>query len=303
MKHTTVAIIGVGAVGATIAYALMLKNIVSEIVLVDINVDRCAGEAADLAEALGFVYTSKITQGTYEEAKKADIVIIAAGIAQKPGQTRLELTAKNTQIFKSILDNLAGIQSNALLIVVANPLDVLTWYAHKHFGLKRSQIMGTGTFLDTQRLKHLLATRLSVAEDSIQGFVLGEHGDSQVVAWSTVSIGASAPEKWGITREIEQKYAESVKNAAYEIIRTKGATFYGIAACVATLCEIIIFNKKAIIPLSWYHEEYQVCMSLPVVLGEKGIERVIELDLSEEEKEKMEKSATILRDLIHSLQA
>ena len=302
MKQTRIAIIGVGAVGATIAYAFMLKNIVSEIILIDIDVKRCAGEVKDLADTLGFVYSSISIKEATRMQKKADIVIIAAGRAQKPGQTRLELIDANKQIFKSVLDNLRGIKPEALLLIVANPLDLLTWYAHKHFELEASRMFGAGTFLDTQRLKHLLASHLSVAEESIQASIIGEHGDSQVVAWSSVSIGGNHAEKWGITKEMQQKYADAVKNEAYEIIQAKGATVYGIATCVATLCEIIIFNKKAIVPVSWYHEKYQVCLSLPVVLGNQGVERVADLALTDEENKQLGKSAMLLKEQLNSLQ-
>ena len=184
MKHSRIAIIGVGAVGSTIAYALMLKNIISEIVLIDANTIRCGGEAKDLADALSFSYTSHVYQGSYEDAKQADIVIIAAGKPQLPGQSRLELLEVNKRIFKSILDDLTGIKKDAILLVVANPLDLLTFYAHKNFDLPPAQILGTGTFLDSQRLKRILSCELGVGDESITGWVLGEHGDSEVVAWS-----------------------------------------------------------------------------------------------------------------------
>ncbi len=301
MKNSKVAIIGAGAVGSTIAYALMLKNIVSEIILLDVDSKRCAGEVKDLSDALVFSYTSNIYQGTYEDAKKADIIIVAAGKPQKPGQTRIELIDANIPIFKSILDNLAGLNPEALLLVVANPLDVLTLYAHKHFELPAAQMLGAGTFLDSQRLKHFLASDFSVCEESIQAYVIGEHGDSQVVAWSSVSIGGAPIDRWGVSPEKKEQIALAVKNEAYEIIQAKGATFYGIALCVATLCEYILFNKKIIVPVSWYHEKYRVCLSLPVVLGNRGVERVIELGLTSYELEQLEKSATLLRSYGESL--
>lgn len=302
MKHSTVAVIGIGAVGSTIAYTLILRNIVSEIILIDIDEKKCMGEVKDLSDVLPFSSASNVKHGIYSDAKKADIIIISAGKAQKPGQTRIDLLKANKQIFKAILDNLTGINPNALIIVVANPLDLLTWYAHQHLAVARSQIFGMGTFLDTQRLKHHLGSIAGVAEDSIQAFVLGEHGDSQMVAWSATSIGGMGVDHWGIFEAEKEKIALSVKNEAYEIIKAKGATFYGIAACVATVCEIVIFNKKLVVPLSWYHEDYDVCMSLPVVLSEKGVERVLNLDLTKEEKRLLSTSADVLRGYYSSFE-
>jgi L-lactate dehydrogenase len=296
MKHS-IAIIGAGAVGSTIAYSLLLKNIVAEIVLVDINTARCAGEVKDLEDALAFSYTSSVYQGTYDDVKKADIVIIAAGKPQKPGQSRRELINDNIAILRSLLKNLKELQPHAILMIVANPLDLLTLYALDHCELPRAQIFGTGTFLDSQRLKNRLSSELSISEESIQAFVLGEHGDSQVVAWSATRIAGSSVEAFGITPEGKERLATTVKMAAYDIIQAKGATFYGIAACVTELCEIIIFNKKTVVPVSWYHEEYGVCLSLPVLLSESGIERVIDTELSAKERQELQASADILKDL------
>lgn len=295
MKHTTVAIIGVGAVGSTIAYALMLKNRAAEIILIDSNIKRCAGEVRDLTDVLGFSSTASIYQGSYGDAKRADIVIICAGKPQAVGQPRLDLIVANSAIMKSVLDNLNGINPQALLLIVANPLDLLTWYAYKNFELPKAQIFGAGTFLDSQRLKNLLASRCAIADSSIQAFVIGEHGDSQMVPWSALTIGGLSADQWHINASAKQDIENGVKNEAYAIIEAKGATFYGIATCVAELCEIIIFNKKVVVPLSWYHPAYDVCMSLPVVLGEKGIEKVIELELSPDEQAKLLQSADTLK--------
>ncbi len=301
MKQTSIAIIGVGSVGATIAYALLLRNIVSEIILIDRDTKRCNGEAKDLADALIFSTTSNILVGTYEDARRADIIVIAAGKPQSPGQSRIELMQANVLIVKSILDELAGVRSDAILIMVTNPVDVLTWYVRNHFQLPESQIIGSGTFLDSQRLKHFLAVHVGVAEESIQGFVLGEHGDSQCVAWSTVSIAGLAVELFGIDETTKNRIAAAVKNEAYEIIEAKGATFYGIATCIAALCEYIIFDKKVIVPLSVYNEQYQGCFSLPVILGSKGIKKVVMPHLLESEHKKLDESADLLRVLAKKL--
>lgn len=296
MKHTVVAIIGVGAVGSTIAYALLLKNSVSEIILIDVDLKRCSGEVKDLADVLGLSYASRIYQGTYEDAKRADIIIVAAGRAQKPGEPRTGLIDVNKGIMKSIVDSLReGLNPNAIYIVVANPLDVLTALAQKNLGLPLGQIFGAGTFLDSQRLKHYLACQTGIAEESIEAFVVGEHGDTQSVAWSITRIAGLPVESFGIDEVMKEKIAHAVKNEAYEIIQAKGATFYGIATCVAVLCDMIMYNMRQVVPLSWYHEEYGVCMSLPVILTDRGIERVIPVDFTSAEREALAKSASALK--------
>ncbi len=298
MKHTTVAIIGVGAVGSTIAYALLLKNSVSEIILIDVDITRCSGEVKDLADVLGLSYASKVSQGTYEDAKRADIIIMAAGRPQKPGEPRTVLIDANKGIIKSVVASLKGLNPNVLFIVVANPLDVLTAYAYKHLGLPAGQVFGAGTFLDSQRLKHFLTCQTGIAEESIEAFVVGEHGDSQSVAWSITRIAGSPVERFGITEKMKEDIARAVRNEAYDIIQAKGATFYGIATCVATLCDMIIYNTRQVVPLAWYHEEYGVCMSLPVILTDRGIERVVPVDFTPTEREALVKSAAALKPLL-----
>jgi L-lactate dehydrogenase len=295
MKHTTVAVIGVGAVGSTIAYALLLKNSVSEIILIDVDVKRCSGEVKDLADVLGLSYASKLMQGTYEDAKRADIIIIAAGRPQKPGEPRTGLIDVNKGIMKNIVESLKGLNPKAIVIVVANPLDILTHYAIKHLGLPAGQIFGAGTFLDSQRLKHYLACQTGVAEESIDAWVVGEHGDSQLVAWSLTHIAGAAVERFGITEVMKKEIALAVKNAAYDIIQAKGATFYGIATCVATLCDMIIYNTRQVVSLSWFHPEYGVCMSLPVLLTDHGIARVMPVEFSDEERELLAQSAAAIK--------
>ncbi len=299
MKHNKIAIIGVGAVGSTIAYALMLKNIIAELILVDINTERCAGEVQDLADVLGLSAVSHLSQGTYEDAKKADIIIIAAGKPQKPGQSRVKLVDTNRDILRTVLAGLEGVNPHAVLIVVANPLDLLTYYAHQHFSLPASQIFGTGTLLDSHRLKHLISCTVDIAHESIEALVLGEHGDSQVVAWSATRIAGIPLDRFGIDETTKQKMAVAVRHKSYEIIEAKGATYYGIGTVVAMLCEMIIFDTRQIVPVSWYHEAYGVCMSLPAVVGERGVERVVPLDLTEQEKELLEHSAQAIRKYLH----
>lgn len=294
MRHT-IAIIGVGAVGSAIANTIINLNISADLILLDKDEKRCAGEVRDLSDALGFSLTSRVFQGTYDDVRKANIVIISAGRSQKSGESRLELLGTNKAIIEEILGKLAGLRKDAIVIMVTNPLDILTLCILKQLDIPRKQIFGTGTSIDSQRLCHVLSLELSVSVRSIEAFVLGEHGDSQVVAWSATRIAGNPVEQFGITPERQGELAERVKKIAYEIIEAKGAAFFGIASAVARLCEMILYNTRHIVPLSWYHEEYGVCMSLPVLLTERGIEKIPPFAYSKKELAELEKSAELLR--------
>lgn len=298
MKHTKIAIIGAGAVGSTTAYALMLRNIAAEILLIDINDLRCKGEVLDLSDTLAFSASSDIHIGNCEQARNADIIIFCAGLPQKPNQPRTELLATNKKIVESVLSQLHPIRQDAILIMVTNPVDVLTLYAQTLNPLPRHQIFGTGTLLDSIRLRGTLSKKLGVAEESIDAYVLGEHGDSQFVAWSSARIAGSPLISWpSMTEQNRQAIEKETRQKVYEIISCKGATYYGIAACITLLCESIIFDQKRVLPLSTYHKEFDVCFGLPVVLGEKGIERTTPLQLTEEEQYALKQSAEALKAL------
>ena len=296
MKHKKIAIIGAGAVGSTTAYALMFKNIIAEIILVDIDEKRCLGEILDLSDALSFCGTSKIRSGTAQDAAQADIIIISAGMRQRPGQTRIELTSINRSIISTVLEQIRPISLHAIIIMVTNPVDILTLDAQKFSGLPRNQVFGSGTFLDTQRLCGILAKKLNIAEQSIDAYILGEHGDTQFPAWSSAHIAniplLSFP---SVNQENLNQAAEETRKKAYEIVDCKGATHYGIAACVATMCQAIIFNQKLAMPLSCYIPSFEVCLSMPAILGENGIEQILPIPLNEKEQQQLAHSAEFLQ--------
>jgi len=299
MKHTKIAIIGAGSVGATTAFALMLRNVASEITLIDIDEARCEGEILDLSDALSLSKSSKIKRGTIDDAKKSNIIIICAGARQKPGQTREELLIINKKVIHSIINNLKPLNKNVILIIVTNPVDIITYYAQKESDLPKNQIFGTGTFLDTQRIRGLISKSLNIAEQSIHAYSLGQHGDTQFVAWSSASIaGKPLLEFPQINKETLNLFLEATKNKAYEIIKCKGATFFGIAACISAICENIIFDQKYVLPLSTYIKEFDICLSMPVVLGENGIEKIINLPLNKEEKKLLKMSVNKLKKII-----
>ncbi|MBN2267431.1 MAG: hypothetical protein JW725_03770 [Candidatus Babeliaceae bacterium] len=295
----TIAIIGTGRVGATVAYTLIIKNLFSRLILVDSNTERCEGEMRDLADALAFSETTHIVQGSIPDARAADIIIITAGHAQKdPGESRLELYEKNRTIIENIFKQLAPLSPETLVLVVTNPLDLMTLTALKSSGLPNTNVFGTGTWLDTQRLRRYLGYELDVAPESIDAFVIGEHGDHQCVAWSQAHAGGVSIKNLGIDQQTLDTIAQKTAVEVYSIIKLKCATFYGIAACAADICETIIFDQKRIIPVSCWNPELEICLSIPVVLGKKGIERHIIMQLSEKERTQLRTSAERLKKMI-----
>jgi len=288
MKHTKIAIIGAGSVGATTAYAILLQGITAELLLVDVNDLRCKGEMYDLCDAIPFSKTSKVRQATTQEAAQADIIIITAGLAQKPGQTRRELLEANKEVLSAIFAQLKPLNKEAIIIIVTNPVDVLTFLAQKLSGLPHNQVFGSGTFLDSQRLRGLISQKIGIAEQSIHAYVIGEHGDTQFPVWSSAQIGGMPLIKFPqLDRTTLELIAQETRKKAYEIIVCKGATFFGIAACMSAICENIIFNRRRVLPLSCYNERLGVYLSMPVVLGESGIEQILPVSLDQEEQEKL----------------
>jgi L-lactate dehydrogenase len=297
MVNKKIAIIGAGSVGSTIAYALILKNINAEILLVDIDEKRCKGEVLDLSDAL-FCSAAKIKNSRVQDASQADIIIIAAGARQKPKQSRTDLIAINRFIIAAILEQIRPIKQHAIIIMVTNPVDILTFDAQQFSGLPRNQVFGSGTFLDTVRLHGILAKKLNIAMQSINAYILGEHGDTQFAAWSIANIaGVPLLNFPQINKKILTQIAEEARKKAYEIISCKGATYYGIAACVTTICQAIILDQKLVIPLSCYIPTFNICLSIPIILGGKGIEQILEIPLNKIEQQQLIKSAEYLQKL------
>jgi L-lactate dehydrogenase len=298
---TKIAIIGTGSVGSTTAYACLMSNFAAEIMLVDINELDCKGEVLDLSDALFFNKTSKISQATLKQVGQADIIIVTAGKAQKKGQPRSELLQINQQIIKQIIEEMHPINPHAILIIVTNPVDTLTLYAQQITKLPKKQVFGSGTLLDSLRLRNLIAEKIGIAEQSIHAYVLGEHGDSQVAALSSATIAGSP-----LTNFIEKSelnaIAKKAQQKVYEIIQYKNFTCYGIASCLAATCENIIFNQKRIIPVSCYIQEYDICMSMPAIIVAQGIKSVLRVPLDSQESKKLQDSISKLEDMKRNLQ-
>lgn len=297
-----IAVIGAGAVGSTAAYTIMLKNLAAEVVLIDVNEDKEAGEVMDIADGLSFVETGSVRGADFKDAASADIIVVTAGAAQKPGETRLDLVAKNSEIVRSIFKQIGKIKSSAIVIMVSNPVDILTAIAQEVAGLPLSQVFGSGTSLDTARLRHAVAEVLKVNAASVDGYVLGEHGDSEFVAWSTVTVGGAPIKKFIKSQKALDKTEEKVKKEAYEIIKRKGATFYGIAITVSNIIEAILEDQHKILPLSVRAENWNgvsgVAIGMPAVLGRGGIEKLWPVELPSDEKKKFKQSAEMIRKFL-----
>ena len=303
-----VAVIGCGFVGAASSFALMQSGLFSEMVLLDADQDKAEGEALDISHGLPFSKPMQIYAGTYDDISDAAIIIVTAGAGQKPGETRLDLVKKNVEIFKSVIPEIAKRGCAGILLIVANPVDILTYTAVKLSGFPEHRVFGSGTVLDSARLKYLLGEHLSVDSRSVHAFIIGEHGDSEIAAWSSANVSGVPLHNFCEMRgyfaheEAMRKIAEDVKNSAYEIIEKKKATYYGIAMSVRRICEAIIRDEKSILPVSAVqHGSYGidgVALSMPAVVGKFGVEAQVPIELSAEEEQALRKSADTLRKVI-----
>lgn len=306
-----VAIVGCGFVGSSSAFALMQSGLFREMVLIDVDRDRAEGEALDISHGLPFARPMNIYAGDYDDASDAAVTVITAGANQRPGETRLDLVKKNVAIFKTIIPEIAKRHYQGIVLIVSNPVDVLTYVTIKLSGLPLGRVLGSGTVLDTARFKYALGQHLGVDPRTVHARIVGEHGDSEIAVWSTANVGGvpinSFCELRGFYEHEEsmRRIAEGVKNSAYEIIDKKNATYYGIAMTVKRLCEAIVRDEKSVLPVSNLMEgDYgldDVVLSMPAIIGRGGIEQKVPISLSEEEHHKLEKSAAALRAVIDEL--
>lgn len=305
------AIIGCGFVGSASAFALMQSGLFSELVLIDANRDKADGEAKDISHGVPFAGQMKIYAGDYDDAADASIIIITAGAAQKPGETRLDLVHKNVSIFKSIIPEISRRSYLGILLIVANPVDILTYAAVKLSGLPENRVIGSGTVLDTARLKSALGEHLGVDSRSVHSFIIGEHGDSEIAAWSSANVSGIPLSDFCEMRghynheEATHRIAAEVKNSAYDIIQKKNATYYGIAMSVKRICECIMRDEKSILPISaMMHEKDgidDIALSMPAIVGRNGIETHVPIPLNEDERNRLRKSADHLKEIAAQL--
>lgn len=302
--HQKVIVVGDGAVGSSYAFALVTQNIAQELGIIDIDTAKTEGDAMDLSHALAFTSPKKIYAATYSDCHDADIVVITAGAAQKPGETRLDLVQKNLKIFKSIIEQIMASGFDGIFLVATNPVDILTYATWKFSGLPQHRIIGSGTSLDSARFRQAIAKLLEVDARNVHGYILGEHGDTEFPVWSHANVAGLQIYEWikdnpGVDEEALVQMFFKVRDAAYDIIERKGATFYGIAVSLTRITKAILNDENSILPLSVYLDgEYgqsDIFIGAPAVINRQGISSVIEIPLNDSEKEKMNFSADTLR--------
>ncbi|KIX95104.1 uncharacterized protein Z520_09020 [Fonsecaea multimorphosa CBS 102226] len=303
--RSRIAILGAGSVGSAIALCLILNPVASEVLLVDPNTKQRDAQVKDLEDTTTYHGAVggggvRIRGATHKEAGQCDIVVISAGAKQRQGESRTDLLGRNLAILKSATDDMKPFREDTVILLVANPVDVLTYFCQKYSGLPQGQIIGSGTFLDSARLRGILAAKLGVDAGSVDAYVLGEHGESQMVAWSCVTIGAVPLDQCLLPgTSIDRKaVALETKDKAANIIEAKGATAYGIGALSAAICKSILFDQRNVRPISHWVDDLGCCLSLPVVLGRRGIVRSLNIPLNQEERALLLKSADTLRKLI-----
>ena len=305
------AIIGCGQVGASCAYTFMQSGLFTEMVLIDINRDKAEGEAMDLNHGLPFRSPMKIYAGEYEDLEDAYIIVIAAGANQKEGETRLELLSRNANILKKITENIVRVTMDAILLVVSNPVDILTYMTLKFSGYPASRVIGSGTVLDTARLKFLVGRALDVDNRNVHTFIIGEHGDSELAVWSSANISGIDISDYvkvsGKCADMECLYPlyHEVRDSAYNIIRRKGATYYAIAEAVLRICECIVRDEHSVLSVSTLCDGHYgidgICIGVPSVVGRSGVEKVLDIPLDDYERLQLQKSVFALSELIDSL--
>ncbi len=306
-----VAVVGMGNVGATFAYALLLSGLAAEIVLIDVNRAKAEGEAMDLGHTQPFSHPTRIWAGDYSDCAKAAITVVTAGAAQHPGETRLDLVKRNAAIFDQIIPEVARNSPYGIILIATNPVDVLTYLSLKMSGLPAKRVFGSGTILDTARFRHLLSEYFDVDPRSVHAQIIGEHGDSEVPVWSLANVsGVRLPDfakaagipydQWQMDEIFKQ-----TRDAAYHIIQRKGATYYAVAAGLMRIVEAILRNQHTILPVSSLVNDYygvnDVCLSLPTILNRSGIEKVLHLELNAEEEAGLKRSADVLKKTIASV--
>ncbi len=296
-----IGIVGCGFVGSSGAFAIALEGKANELILVDLNADLARAHAEDILHATPFSVPIRVAAGDYPMLKNADLVVLACGVGQKPGETRLQLLQRNVNVFQDVVPRVLEYSPDTILLIVSNPVDIMTQVVTLISGLPPQRVIGSGTILDTARFRTLLAEHLNIAPHSVHAYVLGEHGDSEVLAWSSGKVGGVPVTEFAaqigrpITDEIKTKIDDGVRNAAYRIIEGKGATYYGIGAGIARITRAIEDDEGAVMTLSNVEGFGGVSLSLPRVLNAKGIEATIQPVLSNEETEALKKSAEILK--------
>lgn len=310
MNKQKCAVIGCGFVGASIAFSLIQEEMFSELVLIDINQTKAEGEAMDLSHGLPFVHPMKIYAGTYADLADCFLIIITAGAGQRPGETRLELVRKNVEIFRDMIPQITAVTQDARLLIVSNPVDVMTYAAWKLSGYPPEHVIGSGTVLDTARLKYLLGAHLGVDSRSVHAFIIGEHGDSELAVWSSANISGVDLDSFcdicgACDGETLHRLYEDVRTSAYKVIEKKGATYYAIALAVTRIARSIVREEHSVLPVSAYVNGHygvsDVYFGVPSIVGAEGVEKVLDIPLDSSEQQQLEHSVQTLKDVIAGL--
>lgn len=302
MKKTKVVVIGVGAVGSTTAYTLLLRSRMDELVLIDANAGKAVGDALDMNHGMPFLGQTKVWAGTYEDCKDADIVIITAGAAQKPGEPRLNLLKRNIAIYESIVTEVLKYNDDGILLIATNPVDIMSYFSRKKSGWPTHRVIGSGTLLDSARFRYLIGEKLQLDPRSVHAHIIGEHGDSELPVWSLANVAGSSI---ALSEEEKDDIFTHTRDAAYEIIEAKGATYYAIALALDRIVTAILRNESAVLNVSTlvenYHGVSDVYIGVPCVVDRQGVREVLDIPITEEEKALLHRSANKLKELIDTI--
>ncbi|KAM3430927.1 hypothetical protein MY1884_008971 [Beauveria asiatica] len=296
-----IAIIGIGKVGAAVAYSIIHKQIASEVLILDLKEDFQDAQVQDLRDSTSFGISPRVRPGTWKECGQCDIIVFTAGTNQKAGESRLSLLQRNLGVIRGGFEKMSPFKEDAILIMVTNPVDIMTYFAVKYSGLPANQVFGSGTILDTTRLKDTIAQRANVAPRAVHAYVVGEHGDSQTIAWSNMAIGG-IPVDQVLPLDIEEKHeiAEFVRFKADRLNKVKGETSFGIGAVISNICTSILLDERHVLPLSHYHSDYGMCFSKPTIVGRRGIVKSLDIILDEDEQASLEKSINKLKTVAYA---
>jgi L-lactate dehydrogenase len=301
-KKTRIVVIGVGSVGSTTAYTLLLRGRMEELVLIDANKQKAIGDALDMNHGLPFIGKAKVWAGTYEDCTGADVIIITAGVAQKPGENRIDLLKRNVAIFENITTEVLKYNTDGILLIASNPVDVMSYFTWKRSGWPSKRIIGSGTLLDSARFRYLISEQLQIDSRSVHAHIIGEHGDSELPVWSLSNVAGTA-----LTLSEEQKETifKNTRDAAYQIIEAKGSTYYAIALALDRICTAILRNEAAVLNVSTlltgYHGISDVYLGVPCIVDRNGVRDTLPLSINEKEKELLQVSANKLKGVIQSI--
>lgn len=302
MKKTKIVVIGIGAVGSTTAYTLLLRQRMDELVLIDVNHAKAVGDALDMNHGMPFLGRTKVWAGTYEDCRDADIIIITAGAAQRPGESRIDLLKRNVSIYESVIDEVMKHNSTGILLIASNPVDIMSYFSLKRSKWPVNRVIGSGTLLDSARFRYLIGEELNIDPRSVHAHIVGEHGDSELPLWSLANVAGT---ELVLDEPSKEKIFTNTRDAAYQIIEAKGATYYAIALALDRICTAILRDEGAVLNVSTllqdYHGVSDVYLGVPCVVDRQGVREVLQLNISDSERELLHRSADKLKGLIQSI--